>query len=80
MISLIGEQGIIITRKTTAATSSLRRAHFNVMELEKQLLLATRSIKNDTPPLHGKVVMVVVSIETLIVRLFDSPTMVTVVK
>ena len=61
--SLATQQGIIISRKTTRAVTALGQAHFSIIELEKQLLLAIRPFKNGTLPLNCRKVIIVVSIK-----------------
>ncbi|RYP78219.1 hypothetical protein DL771_000696 [Monosporascus sp. 5C6A] len=57
LTSLVSEQGIVITRKTEQAISSLNSAGFVLLELQSETLLAVRSQK--MTKLEGKEVLIV---------------------
>ncbi|KAI1499776.1 polyketide synthase [Biscogniauxia marginata] len=56
LISLVGDNGVIITRKTDAAIASLASAQFAIIELRKDIVLAIR--ETQAKPLEGKDVII----------------------
>ncbi|KAI5867520.1 polyketide synthase [Durotheca rogersii] len=56
-ISLVGDNGTIITRKTKAAISALTSANFTVIEVKGEIILAVR--QSGARPLKGKDVLIV---------------------
>jgi acyl transferase domain-containing protein len=58
LISLVSDQGIVITRKTEKAISSLKTAGFATLELPSRTILGIRS--QETTALKGKEVLLVV--------------------
>lgn len=68
LLSLVSDQGIVITRKTKEALSSLRAAGFVALELPSETILAVRTQK--MTGLEGKEVLIVVSRFTRIVLLW----------
>jgi acyl transferase domain-containing protein len=59
ILSLVGEHGVIVTRKTDTALASLAAAGFVVVQARKQIVLAVRPAK--TKSLEGRDVVIVVS-------------------
>jgi len=60
LLSLVGENGVIVTRKTDSALSNLEAAGFGAVQVRKQTLVAVRQPKTQT--LQGKDVLIIVSI------------------
>ena len=47
--SLVSEHGIVIARKSDATTASLKKAGFDVLDVEKQVILAIRPLQLTSP-------------------------------
>ncbi len=57
--SLIGEKSIVIARKSNAVVDSLQSVGFDVLNVEKQVLLTVRSLQATC--LHGRNVLILIS-------------------
>jgi hypothetical protein len=60
LFSLISEHGIVLSAKTDIAISQLRAAHFTVLDVQGQALLAKQPLK--TAALEGRNVYIIVSL------------------
>ncbi|KAL7624846.1 hypothetical protein AAE478_004060 [Parahypoxylon ruwenzoriense] len=58
-ISLVGDNGIVITRKTNAALSMLRSARFTIIEVKEEIILAVRLAS--ARPLEDRDVLIISS-------------------
>ena len=57
--SLVGEQGIVVARKSDVVMNSLKSAGFDVLDVGKQVLLAIRPLQ--TTRLQGRSAFILVS-------------------
>ncbi|RAL62710.1 hypothetical protein DID88_004553 [Monilinia fructigena] len=57
LISLVGQNGVVVTRKTDSALSSLAAAKFSIVEIRKQIILAVRTPVSKS--LLGKDVLII---------------------
>ena len=59
IFSLVGENGIVIARKSNAASDALQSAGFYTLDAGKQILLAIRPLR--TTALQGRNALILVS-------------------
>ena len=57
--SLVGERGIVVARKSDAVMDSLQKAGFDVLDVEKQVVLAIRPLQ--ATRLEGQNALILVS-------------------